>query len=926
MPKIPKLGKLTSPNSLLGDVINNKIQKVIDKTNSIKKLGTNTQFDAIMNAIDDEKYQLFLDIKDGIDLDYQYKYGTDVSVPQADGFTKVGSILKGIGKPLKNDLKGFKEELSTSLKNIKKGSISSLRAMVTKQSNNQYDTLRKDPTYSYREENLANRHRDAISGILDNVLDGNLLDAGLNAVKLYNRGTKFFFARAQDVDKDMFHFKYWYYGMGNETSKDSTEDIGIAGKRLLVLDSIEDPTYLGYTLRLDTETSPLLADKGMLSEFITKYSISYPELRYASAYLKEFKEDIVKIFTAPSTKGNDVTYASSVGKPHYILSIAGLDLLDRPFVDMKNNDGDHQSLKIVLHEDVRMFTNRLMYLYRNLSYSYSMGKSLIPENLLRFNLFIKVSDIRSLTGNDDNFGNKIANDYSRIIYELKDCEFLFDGSTLKDNVILGGTDQSRVSDANVTIRIKYRKVNRLFYSSMYSAGYEPFLISDHFYKPDIRKSKEKLSSSKLHNSDEKRKTTSNNIIVETSLKERYDNLKNNGILQENDSDTTVGRFLKVATNNATKTIMQPIDEGVKKIKDRLNTTNVMGQNSFIRKALNVAIDGKIALKGGLRAPKGDKDDKLGGLGRLDNFPNLEIDDPKTMVSRPIGSNITISTSDLHDTLESTIDNPRDILHSPVDVKATTDLGDLHPEGEDFKNTDLGDLHPEGEDFKNTDLGDLHPEGEDFKNANLGDLHPEGEDFKNANLGDLHPEEEYNQNNQLDTVYEIVETQEEIQLGSLYEEVADDKVSYMGDLHNEVIKQEEVSLGDLHEAVDINTNLDKIILNGKVDSQIEMVDADLHEVSNNTITEPISKPIETSTTTVVIKEENVNGVSESVVISPKNDIYNTVESTMIEPNGNVYSDIDSNIEAPNDDLHPTVNHKIEQSDKYSNLKSYLKKRK
>jgi hypothetical protein len=47
-----------------------------------------------------------------------------------------------------------------------------------------------------------------------------------------------------------------------------------------------------------------------------------------------------------------------------------------------------------------MWSSYLTYLYNNLTYSYENGRELIPENLLKFNMYIKISEIRNFTSTE----------------------------------------------------------------------------------------------------------------------------------------------------------------------------------------------------------------------------------------------------------------------------------------------------------------------------------------------------------------------------------------------------------------------------------------------------------------------------------------------------------------------------------------------
>jgi hypothetical protein len=97
-----------------------------------------------------------------------------------------------------------------------------------------------------------------------------------------------------------------------------------------------------------------------------------------------------------------------------------------------------------MSEDVTMNGGYLSMLYKTLSYSKINGKQIIPENLLRFDMDIIISEIRNYnkvlksitqTNLDDNANttedsknivNIVSDNMSRYVYHLYDCQFVFD--------------------------------------------------------------------------------------------------------------------------------------------------------------------------------------------------------------------------------------------------------------------------------------------------------------------------------------------------------------------------------------------------------------------------------------------------------------------------------------------------------------------
>jgi len=99
-------------------------------------------------------------------------------------------------------------------------------------------------------------------------------------------------------------------------------------------------------------------------------------------------------------------------------------------------------LQIATTEDVTLSMGALAHLYKLLYWSKPHGKHLVPENLLRFNCDIIVSEVRNMqrvrkstsTGNLEVLKDNCA----RWIFSLRDCQFYFDKLPVENDVDLGG--------------------------------------------------------------------------------------------------------------------------------------------------------------------------------------------------------------------------------------------------------------------------------------------------------------------------------------------------------------------------------------------------------------------------------------------------------------------------------------------------------
>jgi hypothetical protein len=235
----------------------------------------------------------------------------------------------------------------------------------------------------------------------------------------------------------------------------------------------QDPTYLGYDLMLITDESPLfnfdasnnLGEPSTALKFIQKYG-EISEIANRELLLSTFLNQLTKMFAATPDSQNQ--YKSD--KKFYIEDISGLDKLSNKIVKYGED-----ILELTLNEDVSLRTQYLMELYKNLIYDYKNKREMIPENTLRFNMVIKISDIRDFKVENPNYDiNKKREEFVKLIpnagetffmYKLYDCNFIFENVTHEGNIAMGGWQTFNTSNMNNTkIKIKYKSVSRIFQS------------------------------------------------------------------------------------------------------------------------------------------------------------------------------------------------------------------------------------------------------------------------------------------------------------------------------------------------------------------------------------------------------------------------------------------------------------------------------
>lgn len=258
------------------------------------------------------------------------------------------------------------------------------------------------------------------------------------------------FNDVRDPNTDIFRYGLWYDLYSN----------------------VEDPTLLGFTCEIDdSENSPLFGTgPNSAAAFIEKYS-GMPEVGVRDRILQRFQKNIKMLFKSMEsieTKSTDFPYVKS----HYLEKVVGLKALSNKFTKYKEDN-----LAFTMHEDVTMFAQYLAQLYNNLAYSYRSGKMIIPENLLRFNLTIKITEIRNfktivreLTKDstpEDTVRKLINVNSSQLRYTLYDCNFdFFESQNHGDDMQMSSMGGSVTSTANMDFKLFFKNVTRYFKSEI----------------------------------------------------------------------------------------------------------------------------------------------------------------------------------------------------------------------------------------------------------------------------------------------------------------------------------------------------------------------------------------------------------------------------------------------------------------------------
>jgi hypothetical protein len=231
-----------------------------------------------------------------------------------------------------------------------------------------------------------------------------------------------------------------------------------------------DPVIYGFEVIVDSVSSPLL--NGSVEDFIKQFSV-ISEIQSRQPIIKEFKQQFIKLFktnysvrgiTQSDTQQSSIVdnggelskYANSVSQKnqfrpgktaymsYYMQKISGLSkLVESNTSGTKKYLAEYRKDLITLSflEDVSATMGTLSQLYKLLYWSKPNGKGLVPENLLRFNCDIIVSECRNFNrvreAMDSGNLEIIKDNVSRYIYSLKECQLFFDKMPHDDAIDMG---------------------------------------------------------------------------------------------------------------------------------------------------------------------------------------------------------------------------------------------------------------------------------------------------------------------------------------------------------------------------------------------------------------------------------------------------------------------------------------------------------
>lgn len=222
----------------------------------------------------------------------------------------------------------------------------------------------------------------------------------------------------------------------------------------------EDPVMFGFDVVIRTAESPLFSDdlQDSVSNFFETIKNSGNEemlarydvwINFKAHFFQFFRDTLDNV---PYTESANRNNPSNSRFYYYLKKISGLDQL------VESNSGDSiksfvdygkDMIKFEFSEDVTLRVGKMAHLYKSLYWSRLNGKTMIPENLLRFDCDIVVSEVRNFVKvkkiiNSDSTPSSddlkvLKDNVNRYVYTLYECQLFFDKMPHPGEVDLGST-------------------------------------------------------------------------------------------------------------------------------------------------------------------------------------------------------------------------------------------------------------------------------------------------------------------------------------------------------------------------------------------------------------------------------------------------------------------------------------------------------
>lgn len=254
---------------------------------------------------------------------------------------------------------------------------------------------------------------------------------------------------------------------GDYTFKYGLEDVVKWYSDGLTPNDNEDPLFVGFEIVIDQPNSPLF--NGEAAKFIEKF-YSNSEIGSRGTLLNETIGLLLKFFRLNGSprlfSRGEVGFLSLSPntKRHYIKKINGLNKLveaNTPSLQASFTKYKQDLITLGFYEDTTLNLGTLASLYKSLYWSRINGKNVIPENLLRFDCQIIVSEVRNLsrivrvTKDGGDILQTLKENVSRYVYDVYECQLFFDKMTHGDSIDIGGNQPSPVENYDLSFSYKF---------------------------------------------------------------------------------------------------------------------------------------------------------------------------------------------------------------------------------------------------------------------------------------------------------------------------------------------------------------------------------------------------------------------------------------------------------------------------------------
>ena len=244
----------------------------------------------------------------------------------------------------------------------------------------------------------------------------------------------------------------------------------------------EDPTILGFDLRINFYESPLFNNGQLGGLESTDQSVTIGNgpmdsfFRWASTNgLSDITSrknvyidflDQFRLFFNGITR-SDEQFGFKGFKSHYVRKITGLDKLvekiggpeQKQFIDFGKD-----IITISMYEDVGLNSGWMAMLYKTLSWSRLNGRNMIPDNLLRFDMDIIVSEVRNynkvVKAADANSYDVVRDNVSRYVYSLYECQLIFDDMSHAGDVDVTQVNTTDTFDFSIKYKLSTTKMEK----------------------------------------------------------------------------------------------------------------------------------------------------------------------------------------------------------------------------------------------------------------------------------------------------------------------------------------------------------------------------------------------------------------------------------------------------------------------------------